>query len=123
MRQVAALLQEDGQISNIALHSPEPHSDRRQIMSTGLDLSGKPVAVFGLGDSVSYGEYFCDAMEEVYRCVPCFICEATLHLLCGRVSGYVLSCVRKFWHADVHGFCCQALQGSWSKDGGTLACR
>lgn len=33
----------------------------------GLDLSGKPVAVFGLGDSVSYGEYFCDAMEEVYR--------------------------------------------------------
>ena len=67
VRHVAALLQEDGQISNIALHSPEPHSDRRQIMSAGLDLSGKPVAVFGLGDSVSYGEYFCDAMEEVYR--------------------------------------------------------
>ena len=36
----------------------------------GLDLNGKPVAVFGLGDSVSYGEYFCDAMEEVYRWVP-----------------------------------------------------
>ncbi|CAL5229051.1 g12300 [Coccomyxa viridis] len=34
---------------------------------SGLDLNGKPVAVFGLGDSVSYGEYFCDAMEEVYR--------------------------------------------------------
>lgn len=33
---------------------------------TGLDLSGKPVAVFGLGDSVGYGEYFCDAMEELY---------------------------------------------------------
>ena len=36
----------------------------------GLDLNGKPVAVFGLGDSVSYGEYFCDAMEEVYRWEP-----------------------------------------------------
>ena len=29
------------------------------------------MAVFGLGDSVSYGEYFCDAMEEVYRCGLC----------------------------------------------------
>ena len=36
-------------------------------LRAGLDLNGKPVAVFGLGDSVSYGEYFCDAMEEVYR--------------------------------------------------------
>jgi flavodoxin len=58
-------------------------------MSAGLDLSDKPVAVFGLGDSVSYGEYFCDAMEEVYRCVPCSDSEATLHLLCGRVSCHV----------------------------------
>ncbi|EIE22982.1 flavodoxin IsiB [Coccomyxa subellipsoidea C-169] len=32
----------------------------------GLDLKGKPVAVFGLGDSIGYGEYFCDAMEELY---------------------------------------------------------
>merc|ERR1711933_623183 len=32
----------------------------------GVDLKGKPVAVFGLGDSVSYGDYFCDAIEEVY---------------------------------------------------------
>lgn len=32
----------------------------------GLDLSGKKVAVFGLGDSLSYGDYFCDAMEEIY---------------------------------------------------------
>merc|ERR1712188_265172 len=31
-----------------------------------LDLSGKKVAVFGCGDSSSYGDYFCDAMEEVY---------------------------------------------------------
>ena len=47
-------------------------------MSAGLDLSDKPVAVFGLGDSVSYGEYFCDAMEEVYRCAACSDSEATL---------------------------------------------
>merc|ERR1712003_248608 len=31
-----------------------------------LDLSGKKVAVFGCGDSSSYGDYFCDAIEEVY---------------------------------------------------------
>ncbi|BDA49915.1 Flavodoxin [Coccomyxa sp. Obi] len=31
-----------------------------------LDMKGKPVAVFGLGDSIGYGEYFCDAMEELY---------------------------------------------------------
>ena len=34
---------------------------------SGLDLSGKPVAVYGLGDSVGYGDYYCDAMEEIYR--------------------------------------------------------
>ncbi|DBA89413.1 TPA: hypothetical protein ACH3X1_004048 [Trebouxia sp. C0004] len=33
----------------------------------GLDLKHKPVAVFGLGDSVGYGDYFCDAMEEIYN--------------------------------------------------------
>ena len=32
-----------------------------------LDLSGKPVAIFGLGDSVGYGEDFVDAMEELHR--------------------------------------------------------
>lgn len=31
-----------------------------------MDLSGKPVAVFGLGDQQSYGDYFCDAIEEVH---------------------------------------------------------
>lgn len=30
-------------------------------------LQGKPVAIMGLGDSSSYGDYFCDAMEELYR--------------------------------------------------------
>lgn len=33
----------------------------------GLDLSKQKVAVFGLGDSASYGDYFCDAMEEVRK--------------------------------------------------------
>merc|ERR1719361_2852199 len=31
-----------------------------------LDLGGKPVAVFGCGDSQGYGENFCDAIEEIY---------------------------------------------------------
>lgn len=34
---------------------------------SGLNLSGKPVAIYGLGDSVSYGDYFCDAIEEIHR--------------------------------------------------------
>merc|ERR1711904_158181 len=32
----------------------------------GTDLFGKPVAVFGTGDSVSYGDNFCDAIEELH---------------------------------------------------------
>merc|ERR1719191_305223 len=32
----------------------------------GLDLCGKPVAVFGTGDSSSYGDNFCDAIEELH---------------------------------------------------------
>lgn len=31
-----------------------------------LKLNGKKVAVYGLGDQVSYGDYYCDAMEELY---------------------------------------------------------
>lgn len=34
---------------------------------TGLDLGGKPVACFGVGDSANYGDYYCDAMEEIYQ--------------------------------------------------------
>jgi len=33
---------------------------------SGMSLAGKKVAVFGCGDSVSYSDYFCDAIEEVY---------------------------------------------------------
>ena len=59
-------------------------------MHAGLDLNGKPVAVFGLGDSVSYGEYFCDAMEEVYRWVAeCLAFH--LWLLCRSASQVVVS--------------------------------
>ncbi len=32
----------------------------------GLSLSGKKVAIFGLGDSSTYTENFCDAMEELH---------------------------------------------------------
>ena len=32
-----------------------------------LSLSGKKVAIFGLGDSSTYTENYCDAMEELHR--------------------------------------------------------
>merc|ERR1712118_441571 len=35
---------------------------------TGLDLAGKKVAIFGLGDSSGYGDNFCDAMDELSSC-------------------------------------------------------
>jgi flavodoxin len=31
-----------------------------------LNLKGRKVAVFGCGDQEGYGDYFCDAMEELY---------------------------------------------------------
>ena len=35
---------------------------------TSLDLAGKKVAVFGVGDSAGYSENFCDAMDEIATC-------------------------------------------------------
>merc|ERR1719235_1912676 len=35
---------------------------------TSLDLSGKKVAVFGVGDQAGYSENFCDAMDELVTC-------------------------------------------------------
>ena len=32
---------------------------------TGMDLKGKKVAIFGLGDQSGYGDNFCDAMDEL----------------------------------------------------------
>merc|ERR1719305_1450612 len=32
----------------------------------GMDLCGKPVAIFGVGDSMGYGDNFCDAIEELH---------------------------------------------------------
>jgi flavodoxin I len=32
----------------------------------GLDMCGKPVAVFGLGDQAGYGDNFCDGIEEIH---------------------------------------------------------
>ena len=34
-----------------------------------LDLSGKTVAIFGLGDQESYSDNFCDAAGELYDCL------------------------------------------------------
>jgi len=35
----------------------------------GADMSGKVVAIFGLGDQEKYGNEFCDAMADLYDCV------------------------------------------------------
>jgi len=35
---------------------------------TALDLSGKKVAVFGMGDQAGYADNFCDAMDELASC-------------------------------------------------------
>ena len=35
---------------------------------TSMDLAGKKVAIFGLGDQGSYGDNFCDAAGELYDC-------------------------------------------------------
>merc|ERR1711937_1060003 len=35
---------------------------------TSMDLSGKPVAIFGVGDSSGYSDNFCDAMDELKSC-------------------------------------------------------
>merc|ERR1712039_95233 len=35
---------------------------------TSMDLKGKKVAIFGLGDQEGYGDNFCDAMDELKSC-------------------------------------------------------
>jgi flavodoxin I len=35
---------------------------------TALDLSGKKVAVFGMGDQAGYADNYCDAMDELASC-------------------------------------------------------
>merc|ERR1711869_186291 len=32
-----------------------------------LDMGGKPVAIFGLGDQAGYGDNFCDGIEEMHN--------------------------------------------------------
>ena len=52
----------------------------------GLDLSGKKVAVFGVGDSESYSDYYCDAAGELHD-----LFKAKGATLCGYTSteGYL----------------------------------
>jgi len=35
---------------------------------TGLDLKGKKVAIFGMGDQSGYADNYCDAMDELASC-------------------------------------------------------
>jgi len=46
----------------------------------GIDLAGKPVAVFGCGDSQGYGDNFCDGIEELH---------ATFAAAGAKMVGYV----------------------------------
>lgn len=48
----------------------------------GMDLQGKPVDVFGRGDSATYGDNFCDCIEEV----PETLCAAGAKMV-GYVDG------------------------------------
>merc|ERR1712224_548371 len=55
----------------------------------GMDLQGKPVDVFGRGDSASYGDNFCDFIEEV----PETLCAAGAKMV-GYVDGQAALLVR-----------------------------
>ena len=46
----------------------------------GTDLKGKPVAVFGCGDSQGYGDNFCDGIEELH---------STFQAAGAKMMGYV----------------------------------
>merc|ERR1712199_42735 len=35
---------------------------------TNLDLKGKKVAIFGMGDQAGYSDNYCDAMDELAEC-------------------------------------------------------
>lgn len=41
--------------------------DRLYDILPNLNVEGKKVAVFGLGDQQSYGDHFCDAAGELYE--------------------------------------------------------
>merc|ERR1712146_677057 len=45
-----------------------------------LDLGGKPVAIFGCGDSQGYGDNFCDGIEELHE---------TFNAAGAKMMGYV----------------------------------
>lgn len=44
---------------------------KTSVLHSGLDMSSKKVAVFGLGDSLSYGDYFCDAAGNAVDLCAC----------------------------------------------------
>ncbi|MSN96125.1 flavodoxin [Campylobacter sp. FMV-PI01] len=49
---------------------------------SGLDLNGKTVAVFGVGDSQSYGDEFCNGLKKLYD----KLVEAGADINIGKVS-------------------------------------
>merc|ERR1719405_256986 len=46
----------------------------------GLDMGGKPVAIFGMGDQAGYGDNYCDGIEELH---------ATFEAAGAKMIGYV----------------------------------
>merc|ERR1719479_251675 len=65
-----------------ARYAPALSTLRPQRLAAGdlLDVGGKSVAVFGCGDSGSYGDNFCDGIEELH---------ATFEAAGAKLIGYV----------------------------------
>jgi len=56
----------EGQLPGLSSECDEASWEEALQRFAEVDLSGKTVAIFGLGDQVSYGNEFVDAMIEIY---------------------------------------------------------
>lgn len=86
----------------------------------GMSLKGRKVAVFGCGDQHGYGDYFVDAMEELYSSFAAAGCdmvgrwptkgyEHTDSKVCDSLSLCVL-CLRIPWSRACQGLSCGTQQ-------------
>jgi hypothetical protein len=52
----------------VLLGAPQPvaRCGMQRTTHLGMDLKGRKCAVYGLGDQVSYGDYYCDSIEELH---------------------------------------------------------
>jgi len=56
----------EGQLPGLSAECDEESWEEALQKFASIDLTGKTVAIFGLGDQVSYSNEFCDAMIEIY---------------------------------------------------------